>query len=430
MNSLTLLPLLALASANWIDPPMSGWLEKVTQEPVTSGNKLELLVDGTQFYPVFRRLINDANSSIDIAMSFWCNDDAGLQIAQDLVAARARGVRVRVIIDYFNFMPHDRAYMIMERGGVRPLLFNPPNWGLDQISQHMHEKILITDGKDTMIGGANICDEYMTGTTKKLWHDLELHAQGALVGRVQKRFDDTWNWMATTEYETRLGYATVLESPDYHPHIHRSFLRYKPTPTPLAAEPPGDGIAMYEYQQPYWHSKDSKTYLSVFTQLIGRATQRVIFYDPYFLPPKALEKALVEAARKGIRVDILTNSVSTNDMGEPINTSQKSHYEALIQAGAHIHEVFDTTLHAKGILIDRTVLTMGSHNFTHRSFSSNGESNILTGDLGVITRFEEMAAFDFTTRSREISLATAHLMQRQIHHSLWQRFLTWLGNLF
>ena len=146
MNFLWLMPLTTLASAAWLDAPMSAWLSKLTSEPVTTGNKLELLVDGTEFYPVFRRLINDAQSSIDIGMSFWCDDEPGLQIAQDLIAARARGVRVRVIIDYFNFEAHDRVYQMLERGGVRPLLFNPPNWGLDQINQHMHEKIMIVDG--------------------------------------------------------------------------------------------------------------------------------------------------------------------------------------------------------------------------------------------------------------------------------------------
>jgi phosphatidylserine/phosphatidylglycerophosphate/cardiolipin synthase-like enzyme len=421
----------AVAHAQWVDAPMSAWLEQVTREPVTHGNDVKLHVDGPEFYPVRLDLIRNAQRTIDLSTFLWCDDESGLAVARELArAARERRVRVRVLVDAFNDKKHDHAYGILEAAGIQPLIYNPVDWAIGDVQDRIHEKIMIVDGAKSLVGGANLCDEYMIGGPRTLWHDLELESHGPVSGRLQARFDQTWSYVAQEERQALLGRGTVRgDSVAGMIRLRRAHPLYR-SPTPVTPERPGTATAQVQYQQPYMRRADTAAYKAVFTQLFRRATREITIYAPYLLPPRDFEDPLLEVARQGRKVRIVTNSPETTDMGRQLAAGSVLHYGPMLAAGIEIRESKRRTIHAKAILIDDTVLSIGSHNFTPRSFDYNGEANILTGDPGVIARFRAMYRHDFDHETVEVDMDEVRRRTSGLGNGLWSIFGFWVGGLY
>ncbi|HTL10944.1 MAG TPA: phospholipase D-like domain-containing protein, partial [Bdellovibrionota bacterium] len=286
---MTLLAWLLLTPSHAADsvltPELRQKLTELSGEKFTQGNDLRLLVNGTEFYPERLKMIREARRNIDILTFLWADDDAGLQIARELVKAAAppRRIRVRVIVDFFNSPPHSKVYATLRAGGIEPLIFNPPRWNLNLVQQHAHEKIMVVDGEKALVGGANLCDEYMTGVEQKLWHDHEMRIQGPAAGRVQARYDATWNWMAGLE--SAADYGSLFGDS----HAKRRHPNYPPTPIP--EEQPGTAEALYFHQQAYWRRSDGDRALEFTVSLVLAAQREIVVYDPYLIPPDGLKAA-------------------------------------------------------------------------------------------------------------------------------------------
>ena len=196
-------PGLSFSMAN---PSLQVLLGETTGERVYTQNSVELLVDGPEFYPRRLKLIQQANRTIDLITYLWCDDEAGIRIAQELAAAIRRGVRVRATVEFLNFAKkHDQVYEILERAGSPVLVYNPPYWGLTELNNHSaHEKIMIVDGEVALVGGANLCEEYMIGGPRGLWRDFEVEVRGPVIERIQSRYDTFWNRNARVDLEARV----------------------------------------------------------------------------------------------------------------------------------------------------------------------------------------------------------------------------------
>ncbi|MCC7442895.1 MAG: phosphatidylserine/phosphatidylglycerophosphate/cardiolipin synthase family protein [Bdellovibrionales bacterium] len=396
-------------------------IQTLSGEPFTRGNRFELLVDGPEFYPARLEMIRNARHTIDLTTFLWCDDESGLAVAEALAsAARERNVRVRVIVDWANDKPHARGYQTMRDAGVEMLIFNPLSWGVLNALKRMHQKTMIVDGTELLLGGANLCDEYMVPhAARGLWRDLELRVRGPQVSRVQARIDATWNWMAQEDNANRIQEGAPL-------------LRRYEEPTPVPRHPEaGTARGIFLYQQPRIRPEDEARHIELYRQLLLSARERIILYDAYLIPPRDLEEALKDRARKGVSVDIITNSLKSNDMGQVFVSSSLSHFGRLMRAGVRIWEAKERTYHAKGFLIDRSALSVGSHNFTNHSHRNNGESNLLTDQPEAIDRFERMFAED--TAGDELHLITPQDLIARSNALDEQGFLilgTWLTPFF
>src|SRR5689334_4006221 len=83
----------------WFGTDWDNWFEQVADDKITTGNHVDLLVHGNVYYPLRLDLMRNARKSIDMQAYLWCNDEVGITVANELVAAHQRGVRVRVIVD-------------------------------------------------------------------------------------------------------------------------------------------------------------------------------------------------------------------------------------------------------------------------------------------------------------------------------------------
>lgn len=414
----------------WIDEPMSQWLSQVLYEPVTEGNEVEFLVDGTEFWPARQRMIKNARAgdTIDLVTFLWCDDETGLTAAGELAAAAQRGVRVRVIIDKFNNKPHEQAYAIMRNGGVYMQIFD------NGLNYHNHEKMMVVNGYESLVGGSNLCNEYMIGGDRKLWHDLELRVKGPISARIQTRYDETWNWLAGVRrrIEAPVPVPALPDTEHANDALALKYPLFGPTPiqVPQGGERPGGSKALLAYQRSHMYKGEGDRYRTAFSELVKRARREVVIYDAYVVPPIEFENAMIQTAKRGVKVSVVTNSKSSNDMGDVFNAAMQGYYARLISSGIKVYEYQPRTLHAKAILIDDVALLVGSHNFTMRSFYANGESDILVGDGDAIAKYQRMFAYDLAHDTKEVTWADVQQLVDKPKDSFFLIIGRWFSHLF
>jgi cardiolipin synthase len=235
------------------------------------------------------------------------------------------------------------------------------------------------------MGGANLCDEYMIGGARRLWHDFEVRVQGPQVSRIQSHFDENWNWMALLDSQARYKASKRLADPALIP-VYKPIAKTYPKKTPTLTDPAGEDTSLLLYPKSYRKPQAGEDALKLHVLLIDAAIKRIRIMTPYLVPPEELTLALERAAKRGVRIEVLTNSPKVNDAW-PARYAALPHSARLIRSGISVYEYFARTLHGKGMMIDDDLISIGSHNFTNRSFRYNGESNLLTSSEAVLSRF-------------------------------------------
>ncbi|HTL11338.1 MAG TPA: phosphatidylserine/phosphatidylglycerophosphate/cardiolipin synthase family protein [Bdellovibrionota bacterium] len=379
-----------VTSNPWFTPGFDIQLSQFTGQPITYGNDVKLLVTGKEIYPEILERIKNAHETIDFQNYLWRDDESGLAVAHALADAATRGVRVRLIMDWTNAFKHDQAYKIMADAGIENLVYNQAFWGIGDVNKRLHEKLMIMDGSVSLQGGVNMANEYLIDTEKeRLWQDLMFEMRGPIVAQMQKRYDYVWNWMATLDFRARMHAAQTYGGAG---SVFKQYTIYHdPTPTSSAPAPGASSRAILQHQQPYLYAGQGDVYADMYAGIIDQAKERLILYVPYLAPNPTFFNAIIRAARdRHVDTTLITNSAQTNDMAFILVNAALGHYSKLMKVGVKIYERTESTLHAKAILVDRKALTVGSHNFTHRSFHENGEANVMTDDPQAIARFEQM----------------------------------------
>jgi cardiolipin synthase len=135
---------------------------------------------------------------------------------------------------------------------------------------------------------------------------------------------------------------------------------------------------------------------------IAAARRRICIANAYFIPDTLCRDTLIEACRRGVKIDIITPGPDFDS--HLVRLAGKSRWGTLLEAGAHIYEYQPARYHCKYIIVDDQWASVGSANFDSRSLLLNEEANLNVMDTGFCQEhlriFEEDKA-----RSREVSLA-------------------------
>ncbi|WP_235927786.1 phospholipase D-like domain-containing protein, partial [Sandarakinorhabdus rubra] len=160
---------------------------------------MQLLEEAGAALAVRLALVRRARATIDAQYYIWRADVAGRLLLDELVAAAARGVRVRLLVDDFGSAGLERLAL----PGVELRLFNPcrlRRWrwlnvlfDFPRLNRRMHNKSLTVDGIACVIGGRNIGDEYFNPGHAELAADLDVLAIGAVAEAVAADFQRYWD---------------------------------------------------------------------------------------------------------------------------------------------------------------------------------------------------------------------------------------------
>jgi putative cardiolipin synthase len=371
-------------------------------------------------------LADHAQHSIDLQYYIFKNDSTGRLVAQHLLKAADRGVRVRILVDdafVSDAVPMFDALDAHENIEVR--LFNPfstkdPStvskivqvlFNGRQLNRRMHNKSFIADNKVAIIGGRNIGDDYFNADKDNNYRDLDLLAIGPVVQQASRTFDDYWNntaaypvtaFRSTSDTHLDLAQLRVELDKDARVFADSDYAQavLDDLPDGATADRKGYwfwGPAVEVADQPEKIAEDTDTApsLSIGPQLktiIDGAKSEVLLTSPYFVPGKDDEQNFIALAHRGVAVKILTNSLASTD--EPAaHEGYSDHRRALLAGGVQLYELkplagtklsatevgtsSGISLHAKSFVVDRRYVFVGSMNMDQRSKLLNTEMGLV-----------------------------------------------------
>ena len=380
-----------------------------------------LLNDGPTALEWRLRAIDSATTSIDFQTFLWHFDTVGAAVLDHVVRAADRGVRVRMLVDD-TFLVHEDSVLLAlaEHPNIEYRVFNPfkrraggfatrqllnlAEFG--RLDHRMHNKAMVVDNRVAIVGGRNIADEYFGLDESANFRDLELLLGGQIVQDVSDAFDLYWNDRWTFPIETlahasasfvELDKARHVAAPVSELHGEESVVRQRARWLNIVAEADTGETVLYFDQPPEDDPRNrDDAPVQVANELIDLfdgAESEVVIVSAYLIPTPHLEGAVERALDRGVRVRILTNSISSNNH-LAAHSAYRNHIDTLLDSGADLHEVRTDAkdreqymvmpvdrkmlaLHAKALVIDDDSVFIGSANLDPRSLRINTEMGLL-----------------------------------------------------
>jgi cardiolipin synthase len=311
-----------------------------------AGNTIKTLVNGTQIFPAMLNAIHAARHSIDFEAYWFADGQVGREFI-DALAERARaGVQVNVILDALGTMDMGEENLARLRAaGAVAVKYHSIFW-LDprRYNHRTHRKLMIIDGNIAFIGGVDISDLWLgNADSAQHWRDNHYEVTGPVVAQLQAIF--MANWLKTSGH--------LLHGADYFP--------------PLATTGPALAQAL--------RSSEGNANLDLMYLLAIASAQKTLrIENPYFLPDELTRKELTDAARRGVKVEVIVPGKFINE--KIVRAASKDHWPELIKSGIRIYEYQPTMVHVKLLIVDGLFVSVGSGNFDNRSIQLNDEANL------------------------------------------------------
>ena len=327
---------------------------------LTRGNRIELLNNGDEFYPVMLREIAAAKTSITIEAYIYWEGEIGRTFARALGERARAGVRVKILLDAVGSSSIGADILdILESGGCQIAWYNPIKWySIGRFNNRTHRKSLIVDGRVGFTGGAGIADQWLGhAQDREHWRDTQIRIEGPAVTPLQTGFAQ--NWLERT--------MELVSGPMYYPEV----------------EPAGPHMALTLMSTPVTGASTARTmyYLSIVC-----ARRRIWLANPYFVPDAPAIDTLIDAKRRGVDIKIMVSGMNNDNWLSRYNSTRL--YGRLLEAGIEIYEYQTTLLHQKTMVVDGVWATVGTTNFDSRSFAHNEESNVCFYDEKLVGRME------------------------------------------
>jgi cardiolipin synthase A/B len=314
-------------------------------EHVLGAHRARWLATVDEAYAEMERRIDAATTSVRLETYLLREAGPAHWLANALLRARARGVRVRLLIDAFGSEDLRPGYLQpLRAAGVQVALFNPKR--LLRLSFRNHRKLLACDGAHAVVGGFNIGPEYAGDGVQHGWCDTGLCIAGPIVHQLEQSFDAMYNLAPFSARSIRR-----------FRHVMRRRLQHR---AGAAAEPvrlllSGPALPFGLLRRALRHD-------------LGQARQ-IAIASAYFLPSQRLRRLLYRAARPGGRVRVLLAGHSDVPIAR---LAAEVLYDRLLRRGVQILEYQPQVLHAKVVILD-DVVHVGSCNLDRRSLHINYE---------------------------------------------------------
>ena len=348
--------------------------------PLLTGNQAELLIDGPRTYRAMFAAIERARDYVLVeSFIFEEAEEGDRTLSRLLAAAAARGVEVHVLYDAIGSMTTDAKFLDgLRQAGVSLCAFNPLNPLDDRfagLNQRDHRKIVVIDGVQAFAGGVNFSRAYRIASKQ---------ARGSGLSK-QKSLDEGWR-------DTHIGVhgtgARHLED------LFREMWREAQCPGEIRAPQEHSTTAagsMLLQIVPGTPKDDTNEIYATLLSVITYAQKSIDITMAYFVPDEAFEKALREAAKRGVAVRIILPSYSDFS---GVFYAGRAHYDELLDSGVQLFELESAFLHSKTIVVDGIWSSIGSTNFDWRSFVHNYEISVCVIDEGFAGQMGDAFAAD------------------------------------
>jgi putative cardiolipin synthase len=445
------------------------------------------LRDARDAFAARAHLARVAERSLDVQYYIWHKDMTGTVLLDALRTAADRGVRVRLLLDDNNTVGLDPVLSALDaHPNIEVRLFNPftlraPRWlgyisDFGRANRRMHNKSFTADNQVTIVGGRNIGDEYFGATTGMLFLDLDVMAIGPVVHAVSNDFDRYWasassypvnrllppagpaelsdlaaESLSISRQPAMLAYSRALQESPFVRALTKARLPLEWAVTRLVSDDPAKGLD---------GAAPDSLLREKLKAIIGDPVSRVRLVSPYFVPTDSGVALFTSMARRGVDIEILTNSLEATDVAA-VHAGYAKRRKSLLESGIKLYElqrlspqqeedrVFGrlgsssaSSLHAKTFAIDGARVFVGSFNFDPRSSRLNTEMGFVIDSPPLAHQVDETFTGPIPGEAYRVQLAPDGKLvwaeQRNgvtvLHNSepstgWWQRFWVWLMSL-
>lgn len=375
-----------------VNPPKQASPQEISV--TLDGNALRVIESGPALRDALIALIDGACDTLKLYYYIFAGDGSGQLVRDRLIAARARGVAVTLMIDAFG-------------SAATPLPFFDPliaagahfgRFGARRSTRYLirnHQKMAIADNRQILIGGFNVEDGYFGIPADDCWRDLGLLIEGPQVEAMTRWYTQIWRWVASRKQSFRTLRAMIRH---WHPALHHD------PDTSFRWLIGGPTKRLSPWAQVVKHDLDQ--------------AQRLDMVEAYFSPGRGMMKRIAKAARRtGARIILPSKS----DNGATIAAARLL-YGPLLKRGVEIYEYQPCKLHMKLIVIDDAVY-IGSANFDMRSLFINLELMLRVEDKGFAQAMRQF----ITARAGESRHITPEIHRAQ--HTLPNLVKQWISYL-
>ncbi len=319
----------------------------------TTTNEVRLYTDGREKFDALLADIEQAENHIHMQYYIYRSDTLGVELRDALVRAAKRGVTVRVLLDAWGSTQVSMNFFAeLKAAGGQVALFFPlfVPYINPRINYRNHRKIVVIDGCIGYTGGFNVGYEYL-GLVKKFgyWRDNHLRIQGEAIYSLQNRFLMDWNSQHTDEVQYAKAFFPEITSTG---HVAIQVVTSGPDS---------------EFEQ------IKMTYL----KMISMAKSEILIQTPYYIPDESIHEALKLALLSGVSVHLQIPNKPDHPF---VYWATYSFAAELLQYGAVVETYEKGFMHAKTMIIDNGIVSVGSANIDVRSFRLDFEVNCVLYD--------------------------------------------------
>jgi len=328
--------------------PLERAIGVLTGRPPRLGTAVAMLRNGDEAYPLMLEAIESARVSIAFSSYIFKIDDTGDKFIAALVAAKARGVTIRVIVDGIGSgYWYSPVYQRLARAGIPVARFMHTlvPWRMAFLNLRSHKKILLADGKRAFIGGLNIATaNVLAANPLDPVRDMHFHVTGPVVTQIAEAFASDWHFCTGERLGGDVWFPPLAEAGTAAARVITSG--------------PDQDIYKIEFAM---------------LQAIGCAQTSIKILTPYFLPDDRLMSALVLAAMAGVTVDVVIPECCDHPF---MDWAMRAHIAPLLRAGARVWRAPLPFEHSKLFAVDDGWSLIGSANWDMRSLRLNFEINM------------------------------------------------------
>lgn len=311
-------------------------------------NSIQVLINGEDKFPVLLKELKKAKKSIHIEYYIFNDDEIGTKIIDLLCKKSLEGVKIKVIYDDVGSSLSKSSIQKLKRNSVEifpymPVLFS----GLAHKANYRnHRKVVIIDNEVGFLGGINISDKYINPNKIDLfWRDTHILLKGESIIDLQYIFISDWYFVSGKKI--KLSEVQYTDSKKIKTQIATSILGSD-------------------------YGTNNQSIMEAFFGMITNARKEILITTPYFIPNESILNALKITAKSGIKIKIIIPKKP--DIRTAYYASQ-TYLKDLLQSGVEIYYYTKGMMHAKTMIIDNYISTVGSTNMDHRSFNLNAEVN-------------------------------------------------------
>jgi cardiolipin synthase len=313
-------------------------------------SKLVLLRSGADYFRKLEELIGEAQEEIHLQTYILEPDRTGMKIAEALIAAARRGVRIFLMLDAFGSSSFNGSVFdrLVQAGVIIQFYGRLFQKGRFHLGRRLHRKVFVADGHIALVGGINISEKYDSADGHVPWLDFAVWVEGPVARRLRLICRQRWlnirirkksqylrhPSMPEQEYELLSGSVRVTQN---------DFLRKK------------NEIAI-SYRRAIRESRES-----------------LVIVGGYFLPGGKIRRLLRAARKRGVSIRLLLAAKS--DVMISVYARQYL-YRWLVRHGIEIHEYLPANVHGKVLVADGRFVSIGSYDLNNLSTYSNIELNL------------------------------------------------------